>query len=82
LPPARVERDLMLFLAVLAEVGAALELYFATGHLRLDGGAPRGKRPIAAARTLTAVPPSKPLPLAKQIPPSTRRVPRLKQYAD
>jgi len=33
-----VERGLMLFLAILVEIGAALGLYFATGHMRL--GAP------------------------------------------
>ena len=31
---AKVERGLMLFLAMLVEIGAALGLYFATGHLR------------------------------------------------
>jgi hypothetical protein len=82
LPAAQVERGLTLFLAVLVEVGAALGLYFATGHLRFDGSASRGRGPIIEGRILTAVPPSKPLPPAKQIPPSTRRVPRLKQNAD
>ena len=39
LQTARVERGLMLFLAVLVEVGAALGLYFATGHLRFETSA-------------------------------------------
>ncbi len=34
LQAAKVERGLMLFLAVLVEIGAALGLYFATGHMR------------------------------------------------
>ena len=33
-PAAKVERALMLFLALLVEVGAALGLFFATGHIR------------------------------------------------
>jgi hypothetical protein len=82
LQTVQVERGLMFFFAVLVEVGAALGLYFATGHLRFDGHAPRGSGPIIEGRTLTAVPPGKPFPPAKQLPPSTRRVPRLKQNAD
>src|SRR5215470_641171 len=34
LPATEVERGLMLFLAVLVEIGAALGIYFATGHVR------------------------------------------------
>ena len=34
LPASEVERGLMLFLAVLVEIGAAFGLYFATGHVR------------------------------------------------
>jgi hypothetical protein len=34
LPVGQVERGLTLFLAVLVEIGAALGIYFATGHLR------------------------------------------------
>ena len=37
LQAAKVERGLMLFLAVLVEIGAALGLYFATGHMRPAG---------------------------------------------
>ena len=37
LEPARIERGLMLFLAVLVEVGAALGLFLATGHVRPAG---------------------------------------------
>ena len=33
----QVERGLTLFLAVLVEIGAALGLYFATGHIRTEG---------------------------------------------
>ncbi len=63
LPPAQVERGLMLFLAVLVEVGAALGLYFATGHMRLEGGAMRrGRGPVIEGGTLNVVPQSKPLP--------------------
>ncbi len=45
LEAAKVERSLMLFLAVLVEIGAALGLYFATGHLRPVGSvtAQRGR---------------------------------------
>ncbi len=41
LEAAKVERRLMLFLAVLVEIGAALGLYFATGHLRPVGSVMR-----------------------------------------
>jgi hypothetical protein len=34
MPANEVERGLMLFLAVLVEIGAALGIYFATGHMR------------------------------------------------
>ncbi len=37
-----VERGLTLFLAVLVEIGAALGLYFATGHIRADNTAAAG----------------------------------------
>ena len=40
-PPTKVERGLTLFLAVLVEIGAALGLYFATGHIRSDETRPR-----------------------------------------
>ena len=41
LQTAQVERGLMLFLALLVEAGAALGLYFATGHLRFETPAHR-----------------------------------------
>ena len=84
-----VERGLMLFLAVLVEVGAALGIYFATGHIRSE---PRGyRRPQQGAviiegnvvefgrRDQTA-----PAPLLQQIAgpggrQKPRRVPRLTQ---
>jgi hypothetical protein len=37
MPATEVERGLMLFLAVLVEIGAALGIYFATGHMRPGG---------------------------------------------
>ena len=40
--PVEVERGLTLFLAVLVEIGAALGLYFATGHLGGNDGGPIG----------------------------------------
>ncbi len=43
LQTAQVERGLMLFLAVLVEVGAALGLYFATGHMRPEGSGLRSR---------------------------------------
>ena len=58
LPPIKVEQDLTLFLAVLVEVGAALGLYFATGHIRSDGpGGPGRSRgvTIVEARVLKDV---------------------------
>jgi hypothetical protein len=39
LPAAQIERSLTLFLAILVEIGAALGLYFATGHMRGRRGA-------------------------------------------
>jgi hypothetical protein len=82
--PSEVERSLTLFLAALVEVGAALGLYFATGHMRpgsprhggagnritvIDGEVLRSDRLGKVVRA----------PL-KQIAAATpRRVPRLKQ---
>jgi hypothetical protein len=43
LPAVNVERGLMFFLAVLVELGAALGLYFATGHMRPGSPAPKGR---------------------------------------
>ncbi len=56
---AQVERGLTLFLAVLVEVGAALGLYFATGHMRGEGHGPSGGsrgRGFSEARILPKVP--------------------------
>jgi len=85
LQPVRVERGMTLFLAVLVEIGAALGLYFATGHMRAEGSnaAPgRGVR-IVEAEFLKAIP-EKELSRAplKQITgpkPGPRRVPRIRQ---
>ncbi len=79
LQTARVERGLMLFLAVLVEVGAALGLYFATGHVRSDLRR-RGRGAMIEGGTLTVLPQGKPRAAVRQIAPATRRVPRLKQW--
>jgi hypothetical protein len=79
LQTARVERGLMLFLAVLVEVGAALGLYFATGHMRFEDRTPRGRGVMTGSETLTVLPQGKPRVAVRQIAPATRRVPRLKQ---
>ncbi len=77
LQTARAERGMMLFLAGLVEVGAALGLYFATGHVR-SGPPPRG-RAVTEGGTLTVLPQGRPRAAARQIAPATRRVPRAKQ---
>ncbi len=79
----KVERALMLFLAVLVEIGAALGLYFATGHMRSEtsGLAARGRGPTfieGEAVTNTSEARRARVP-AKQIAAAARRVPRLKQ---
>jgi hypothetical protein len=80
---AQVERALMLFLAVLVEVGAALGLYFATGHMRLEGSPrPTPARELTAvgSRPLKVFAQDKPQAPVKQIAaPAPRRVPRLKR---
>ena len=56
---AQVEHGLTLFLAVLVELGAALGLYFATGHMRGEGSGPSGVsrgRVFPKARVLREVP--------------------------
>ena len=82
LQTAQVERALMLFLAVLVEAGAALGLYFATGHLRLErqSDAGRGRGPVVEGGSLKAVS-QKGVPAVqiKQIAAAPRRVPRLNQ---
>ncbi len=84
LQTAQVERGLMLFLAVLVEVGAALGLYFATGHMRFDppDDRTRGRGPTIEGQALTVISQNKPAGPAKQIAPATRRVPRLKQISE
>ncbi|MGB8868011.1 MAG: hypothetical protein WCC96_01995, partial [Rhodomicrobium sp.] len=79
---AKVERALMLFLALLVEVGAALGLFFATGHIRTAGSpdAPRGRgvtvidggavRDVSGVRLLRA-------PVKQYAGPVPRRVPRI-----
>ncbi len=81
LSAAKVERGLMLFLAVLVEVGAALGLYFATGHIRPTEAnrAPPG-RGLTVIETvpLTPVLDAKAPDAAKRIGAAApRRVPRL-----
>ena len=86
LPPVKVERGLTLFLAALVEIGAALGLYFATGHLGgNDGG------PIGPSRGVTiveggvlkdvTVPQAVAAPLKQIAGPNSgpRRVPRMKR---
>ncbi len=83
-PAAKVERALMLFLALLVEVGAALGLFFATGHIRtadstdalrgrgvtvIEGGA---LKDVSRGRLLRA-------PAKRIAGPVPRRVPRLRQ---
>ena len=84
--PVEVERGLTLFLAVLVEIGAALGLYFATGHL---GGNDSG--PIGPSRGVTVVesrvlkdisqPKTEAAPLKQIAGPNSgpRRVPRMKR---
>ena len=85
LEAAKVERGLMLFLAVLVEVGAALGLYFATGHMRPQASASHPHWDVGATiiegEVLNARSRSKPARLpTKQIPATVpRRVPRLIQ---
>ncbi len=84
LPAEKVERGMMLFLAVLVEIGAALGLYFATGHMRpgASGFAEQGRgvkiiegevvKDVVQAKLARAS--------VKQIAAAVpRRVPRLKQ---
>jgi len=82
LPTAKVERGLMLFLAVLVEIGAALGLYFATGHMRPAGPAfvNRGRGvTVIDAEVLADLPPLKRAALKQIAGPAPRRVPRMKQ---
>jgi hypothetical protein len=82
LPAAKVERGLMFFLALLVEIGAALGLYFATGHIGASRSpaAQRGRRAIIIEGEAFRDRPSiKPIPAPmKQIASSApRRVPRM-----
>jgi hypothetical protein len=83
LQTARVERGLMLFLAVLVEAGAALGLYFATGHLRFETSAhetPERGAMVIEGGPLKVLPQGKPHVSAKQIAAAApRRVPRVKR---
>jgi hypothetical protein len=84
LPAMQVERGLTCFLAVLVEIGAALGLYFATGHLMTGGSASaqRGRGvTLIKAEARKPLSASKPAPAAiKRIAAAApRRVPRLNQ---
>jgi hypothetical protein len=63
--------------AGLAAVGAALGLYFATGHVR--SGPPARGRAVTEGGTLTVLPQGRPRAAARQIAPATRRVPLAKR---
>jgi hypothetical protein len=80
LQASKVERGLMLFLAVLVEVGAALGLYFATGHMRTGGPVEvkPGREVVLEGEALRQAFKGKFLQSGRQ-PVGARRVPRLKQ---
>ena len=81
-PAAKVERALMLFLALLVEVGAALGLFFATGHIRPAGSADalraRGLR-VIEGQALQDIPQGRlaRVPVKQIAGPVPRRVPRI-----
>jgi hypothetical protein len=87
LPVGKVERGLTLFLAVLVEIGAALGIYFATGHIRPrpQGNRRPGRGPIIIEGNVVEFGRRDQAALAsvKQITgpggQQPRRVPRLKQ---
>ena len=86
LQPVKVERGLTLFLAALVEIGAALGLYFATGHLRAEGitnaGPGRGVTIIEGGVLKgVTVPQAVAAPLKQIAGPASgpRRVPRTKR---
>ncbi len=84
LPATKVERALMLFLAVLVETGAALGLFFATGHLRPAGSVtaePRRGLKIIEGKGLIDVRERKlwRAPVKQIAAGVPRRVPRLRQ---
>ncbi len=75
---SEVERGMTLFLAVLVEIGAALGLYFATGHMR--GGSQGDVRPGRGVILIEGEAVKSIRNPVKQIAAATpRRVPRLKQ---
>ena len=82
LKTATVERGLMFFVAALVEIGAALGLYFATGHIRpqeVNRARPSGAVTVIEGEIVRDITPVKPnrVPV-KQIAAATpRRVPRL-----
>ncbi len=81
-PAAKVERALMLFLALLVEVGAALGLFFATGHIRpaSSADAPRSRGlTVIEGGALQEVPQSRlsRVPVKQIAGPVPRRVPRI-----
>jgi hypothetical protein len=84
LPAVKVERGLTLFLAVLVEIGAALGLYLATGHLRsaypVHAQPGRGVTIIEGV-ACKAVPQGKArrAPMKQLAAAAPRRVPRLSQ---
>jgi hypothetical protein len=84
LPAAKVERGLMFFLALLVEIGAALGLYLATGHLRPETSAlvGQGRGVTLIEGELVKQPPqakAAPTPITRSTAIAPRRVPRLKQ---
>ena len=83
LQTARVERGLMLFLAVLVEAGAALGLYFATGHMRFETSAhetPGRGASVVEGGPLKVFSCEEPRIPVKQITAAApRRVPRVKR---
>jgi len=84
LPAEKVERGMMLFLAGLVEIGAALVLYFATGHIRPEASASaeqgRGAK-LIEGKALKALPQAMPAqaPVKQIAAAGPRRVPRLRQ---
>jgi hypothetical protein len=84
LPAVKVERGLTFFLAVLVELGAALGLYFSTGHMRLGSQVPGGRSGGVSVIDATVLAGASGLKAAraplKQIPSAApRRVPRMIQ---
>jgi hypothetical protein len=73
-----VEEGLTLFLAMLVELGAALGLFFATGHMRMSAATEDAGRTRDGFTLRSA--PAAPSYALKQLPkPGPRRVPRIKR---